>query len=126
MHSKEKLHRDIGPKNILLKQYDDTIVAKVSDFGLVKIFASDLSSMNTEFKGHFNDHALVTEGFNHYNIQHETYALTKLIYYIMTGKINFSNVRDSKLENFVKKGLCVDKTKRFQSVNEINNMLRTM
>ncbi|EEG49761.1 protein kinase family protein, partial [Blautia hydrogenotrophica] len=37
LHSKGHLHRDISPKNILIKEYDDTLVVKLSDFGLVKI-----------------------------------------------------------------------------------------
>lgn len=86
LHSKNLMHRDISPKNILLKQYDDTFVVKVSDFGLVKTLNSTLTSPNTEFKGYFNDPALVTEGFDNYSPLHETYALTKLLFYVMTGK----------------------------------------
>lgn len=36
LHSKHVYHRDISPNNVLLKQYDDAIVVKLSDFGLVK------------------------------------------------------------------------------------------
>ena len=46
-------------KNILIKEYDDTLVVKLSDFGLVKIPDSTLTTVNTEFKGYFNDPALV-------------------------------------------------------------------
>ena len=34
---------DISIKNVLLKQYDDVLVVKLSDFGLVKIADSDLT-----------------------------------------------------------------------------------
>lgn len=34
IHLKGLLHRDISPKNILIKQYEDIPVVKVSDFGL--------------------------------------------------------------------------------------------
>lgn len=37
LHSKGYLHRDITPKNVLVKEYDDTLVLKLSDFGLIKI-----------------------------------------------------------------------------------------
>src|SRR5690606_21980881 len=55
IHSKKILHRDISPKNVLLKKYDDVVVVKIADFGLVKILDSDLTSANTNIKGYFND-----------------------------------------------------------------------
>ncbi|XQF94187.1 protein kinase domain-containing protein (plasmid) [Pseudoalteromonas espejiana] len=51
------MHRDISPKNILLKEYDDVAVVKIADFGLVKIVDSELTSENTDFKGYYNDQA---------------------------------------------------------------------
>ena len=119
IHSKGRLHRDISPKNILIKEYEDVPVIKISDFGLVKIPNSQLTTVNTEFKGYFNDPSLVLEGFNTYNILHETYALTRIVYYIMTGKTNTDKMADVKLREFVQKGLNSDKTKRFQNVLEM-------
>ena len=88
IHSKDRLHRDISPKNILLKQYDDVMVVKIADFGLVKIPDSSLTTVNTEFKGYFNDPSLILDGFDTYNTLHETFALTRIIYYVLTGKTN--------------------------------------
>lgn len=119
IHAQGKLHRDISPKNILLKIYDDVTVVKVSDFGLVKIPDSQLTAVDTEFKGYYNDPALRIEGFNTYGITHETYALTRLIYFIMTGKTNTSNIKNTTLKSFIQKGLSSDKKKRFQNVNEL-------
>ena len=126
LHSKSLNHRDISPKNILLKQHHDVIVAKVSDFGLVKTTDSKLTSVNTEFKGYFNDPSLATEGFDNYNVHHEIYALTKLLFYVMTGKTNTSGISDPKLSTFVQNGLNVDKTKRYQSIAEITIAFRTI
>ena len=72
----------------MLKIYDDAIVVKIADFGLVKLINSDLTSVNTQFKGYFNDPGLVVEGFDNYNILHETYALTRILYFVLTGKTN--------------------------------------
>lgn len=119
IHSKGRLHRDISPKNILVKEYEDVSVIKISDFGLVKIPDSELTTVNTDFKGYFNDLSLITDGFNTYGILHETYALTRIVFYIMTGKTNISEVSDVNLNEFVNKGLNSEKEKRFQSVPEM-------
>ena len=119
LHSKGHLHRDISPKNILIKEYDDTLVVKLSDFGLVKIPDSTLTTVNTEFKGYFNDPALVVEGFDTYGIVHETYALTRVIYFVMTGKTNTEKISNPNLRTFVERGLNPDKTKRFQNIRDM-------
>lgn len=119
LHSKGHLHRDISPKNILIKEYDDTLVVKLSDFGLVKIPDSTLTTVNAEFKGYFNDPALVVEGFNTYGIVHETYALTRVIYFVTTGKTNTEKITNQNLRAFVEKGLNPDKIKRFQNIRDM-------
>lgn len=126
LHSKGHLHRDISPKNILIKEYDDTLVVKISDFGLVKIPDSTLTTVNTEFKGYFNDPALVVEGFNTYGIVHETYALTRVIYFVMTGKTNTEKITNQNLRAFVEKGLNPDKTKRFQNIRDMISAFKTI
>lgn len=124
IHSKGHLHRDISPKNILIKKYDNNVlVVKIADFGLVKIPDSSFTSSNTEFKGYFNDPALVVDGFDTYNILHETYALTRVIYYVMTGKTNTYDISDQYLKAFIETGLNADKSKRFHNVSEMDAML---
>lgn len=119
IHSKGLLHRDISPKNILLKKYDDVSIIKVSDFGLVKVPNSNLTTINTEFKGYFNDTRLLTEGFCNYGILHETFAITRLIYFVISGKTRIDNIKDVKLSSFVNKGLSTNLSERFQSVDEM-------
>jgi serine/threonine-protein kinase len=122
IHSKQLLHRDISPTNILLKLYDDVIVVKISDFGLVKLPESNLTSANTEFKGCFNDPNLSVEGFDKYEIVHETYALTRLLYFVMTGKttIDIDKIKNSNLKDFICKGLNSNKDQRFKSIDELS------
>ena len=119
IHSKQRLHRDISPTNILIKTYDDVFVVKVSDFGLIKIPDSTLTSINSELKGCFNDPSLRVDGFDNYSIIHETYALTLLIFYIMTGRTNTDVISNPEVKAFIGKGLSHDKSKRFQNVDEL-------
>ena len=119
IHSNDRLHRDISPTNILIKDYHDTPVIKVADFGLVKIPGSSLTSVNTEFKGSFNDPSLLEEGFINYDMDHETYALTRIISYVMTGRTNVRNIKDPELDKFVKKGVNVNRAVRFKTVKEM-------
>lgn len=119
LHTNDTFHRDISPNNVLIKGIGKTIIVKISDFGLAKILDSTLTSPNTELKGCFNDPALRTEGFNAYNIQHEIYAITLLIFFVMTGKTNTEKIKDAKMKSFVEKGLNPDKSKRYQSVFEL-------
>jgi len=124
IHSKDRLHRDISPKNILLKEYHDTLVVKIADFGLVKVPDSSLTTANTEFKGYFNDPALLVDGFDTYHILHETFALTRVVYYVMTGKTNTDGITNPKLKGFVTKGISADKSARFKSVSEMVQAFR--
>ncbi len=124
IHSKKLFHRDISPENVLIKEYEDTIVVKISDFGLVKTPDSNLTSINTRPKGYFNDPVLATEGFENYQISHEIYALTKLICFVMSGRTNTTNIKDTNLRKFLSKGLAANCEERFQSVDEIANAVK--
>lgn len=126
IHSKDRLHRDISPKNILIKEYHDTIVVKISDFGLVKVPESTLTSDNTNYKEYFNDPELAVEGFNTYSILHETYALTRVVYFVMTGRTNTDKITNQALKQFITKGLHADKSIRFKSVSEIVQAFRSV
>ena len=126
IHSKNLLHRDISPNNVLIKKYDDIEVIKVSDFGLVKIPNSDLTSLQTEVKGCFNDPNLHIIGFSNYSMVHETYALTRLLYFVMTGKTNCSKISDSKLQKFVQRGMHSDESKRYQTLSELYDEFKNL
>lgn len=119
LHSKGIFHRDISINNVLLKLYDDVIVVKISDFGLVKLADSELTSENTEFKGSLNDPALKIEGFSNYSLIHELYAITLLFAYILTGKSNWAKITDPAVKAFMEKGTNPDKTKRYQTLKEL-------
>lgn len=125
IHSRNYLHRDISASNILIKEYDDVIVVKISDLGLVKLPDSKLTSLSTNIKGQLNDPSLSDEGFQNYTMIHETYALTKLIYFILTGKSNMSisKIKNPKLRDFVVKGISDNKNDRYSSIAEMRKAL---
>lgn len=117
--SNEMLHRDLSPKNILLNLYDDnTVVCKIADFGLIKLNESNLTNPSTEIKGSFNDISeLQRVGFNKYDKPHEIYALTRILYFVATGKVNLENENS----DFISIGLNSDISKRYKDLNELKN-----
>lgn len=120
IHSHKLLHRDISLKNVLVKEYDDVVVLKVSDFGLVKKPESDLTRKGTEIKGSLNDHkTLEILGFENFKIEHETYALTKLVYFIMTGKYTLEKYHETNYKDFVSKGISDNLDKRYKNIEEL-------
>ena len=125
IHSKSLLHRDISHKNILVKNYDDGIfIVKISDFGLVKVPESQLTSEHTEYKGYFNDPVLRLDGFASYSILHEMYAITRLIFYVMTGRTNTDKISNLSLKDFIAKGMNPNKNERFKDIDELYSEFR--
>lgn len=120
LHTEGLLHRDLSPDNILLKQYNSCLVVKLSDFGLVKLPESQLTTCDTMMKGSFNDPRLEEEGFANYSIWHEMYALTLIVYFVMTGREKRSNIAP-EWRDFVAKGMNAQKELRYKSVAEMRS-----
>ena len=99
-------------------------MVKLSDFGLVKIIDSELTSENTDLKGSLNDPALKVEGFGNYGLLHELYAITLLFTYILTGKTNWAKITDPVIKPFMDRGTNPDKSKRFQTLEELGNAVK--
>ncbi|EOQ08928.1 protein kinase domain-containing protein [Bacillus pseudomycoides] len=130
IHSKGVLHRDVSTTNILLKKYEELNIIKVSDFGLVKLKDSVLTRKSTDIKGFLNDPKLEVMGFNHYEIRHETYALTRLVYFVMTGKIRLESFQSEKFKVFIEKGISDNINYRYKNIEELqsafNNVVNTL
>ena len=120
------LHRDISPKNILLKFYDDILCIKISDFGLVKLEESTLTDPNTDFKGSLNDPKLKDIGFNNYNSSYEMYALTRLISFVLTGKSNFGKIKNENILNFLKKGTSDNLNERYKNIDDLSENFQNL
>lgn len=125
LHNEGLLHRDIAFNNILIFEYDETLVVKISDLGLVKFPESNLTRTNTEIKGSLADPSLREDGFNNYIMCHEIYAMTSLLYFVMTNKKTLTDFANSSVERFVRQGTNIDKSLRFQSDDEILQAFKT-
>ncbi|MEJ9231317.1 protein kinase [Peribacillus butanolivorans] len=125
IHNKDLLHRDVSYQNILIKKYEDgNYFIKVSDFGLVKRPESNLTRQGTEIKGAINDYSdLDRVGLENYERRHETYAIAKVIYFILTGReTNYHKEPNEPLKNFILKAIG-DKENRFNNVAEMKEVL---
>jgi eukaryotic-like serine/threonine-protein kinase len=121
INNKGVLHRDISTNNILIKKYDGLNVIKVADFGLVKLQDSILTNKGTALKGYFNDPKLEYMGFHNYSIVHETFALTRIVYFVMTGKTKLDSYKSSEFKKFIEKGIADDYKERYQNVEELQS-----
>ncbi|EAK1359789.1 protein kinase family protein [Campylobacter coli] len=114
---KNLLHRDISLTNVLLKKYDDIYpVVKISDFGLVKEISSKLTSKNTEVKGSLNEISrLAKKGFNNYDESDEIYALSRVLYFVATGRTNMEKTEC----DFLQKGTDENIKNRYKNLNDL-------
>lgn len=126
IHSKGLLHRDISLTNVFVKHYEDVDVVKIGDFGLVKLPDSTMTSLQSELKGSLNDPDLIHVGFANYEICHETYALTRLCYYVLTGRTNVEKQQDGAIKRFWAKGTSTDRATRFQTVDALLMAVRAI
>ena len=126
IHSKGLLHRDISLTNVFVKHYEDVDVVKIGDFGLVKLPDSTMTSLQSELKGFLNDPDLIHVGFANYEICHETYALTRLCYYVLTGRTNVEKQQDGAIKRFWAKGTSTDRATRFQTVDALLMAVRAI
>jgi serine/threonine protein kinase len=117
LHRKKYLHRDISFRNILLKLYDyNSVVVKLSDFGLIKEEDSEFTKIDTEMKGTIIDPAL--DGFKNYSIKNEIYAIGFILQFIFTGKKSLQ-FKDDVLSKIIIKCTDRDVNKRYNDVSSI-------
>ncbi|MCT6902119.1 MAG: protein kinase family protein, partial [Lactobacillus sp.] len=92
---------------------------KVSDFGLVKLPDSQLTNQLTEVKGYFSDPNLYEVGFANYKLHHEIYSLTRVIYFIFTGRTSIGTFINAEFQTFIEKGINTNVQKRYKNVEEM-------
>ena len=89
--------------------------------GNVKLSNSMLTSLDTEIRGAFNDYSgLQRVGFSNYNFHFEGFALSKLLYFVLTGRYkDFTKFEYCNLEEFINKGTNPNLNQRFSDINEL-------
>lgn len=121
IHSKKVYHRDISTSNILIKHYEDSKMVKLSDFGLLKLEQSEFTQQNTEVRGSLNDPNLHSRGFATYGVRDEVYALTRLLYTILTGRETTGAYINDRFDAFYNKGTHSVLDERFNDVAEMES-----
>jgi len=90
VHSRRIVHRDIKPENIL---FDSKGNAKLTDFGIAKVFASLSTSTSTKvFKGtlaYAAPEQISPKKFGEIDYRTDIYQLSVVLYELLTGKLPF-------------------------------------
>lgn len=121
--SKGLFHRDLSPNNVLIKEYDDgTIVAKLSDFGLVKTPDFKKTTYLSDPKGTYVPREVLFRQvpFKDFGSLQELSSLTDLLFYIMNG-FDYDENEDANnvYINAYKAGTNVDLNQRIDNVPEL-------
>jgi len=127
-HSKNILHRDISPHNILVFSNNGKIKIKVTDFGLGKNQESLSYYTNSSVSGY--GQILYVEPEQQEKLkdatnQSDIYSLGKLIYFIWTSK-NPNNIKSSELSSLISKSIEDNRQDRFKNIDELEKHYITL
>lgn len=121
-HSKNILHRDISPNNVLIFENDIEKI-KVCDFGLGKDQES-LSFYTGSSASGYGQILYVSpeqrDKLKDATVQSDIYSLGKLIYFIFTGK-DPDNIKTFELSSLVSKSIEDNPAERFSDMEELYN-----
>jgi len=117
LHSRQVVHRDLKPQNILLvraiKTTQDEAVAKVGDFGLARSLAQECDSKFLSHQvgswEHMAPEVVDVEANQDYDEKVDVYSLALIMYELASGRWPFSGMDElhgdgNKIARFVVKG----------------------
>lgn len=123
IHRQDLCHRDLSLNNVLIRPYQDgNIAVKISDFGLVKEIAFQMTRTSETIKGSLIDPALQT--YDSYTRVNDIYSAGRILEYIFYGHLNISINRTSSLDALILKAINHDVTQRYQNVTEMGKTLK--
>lgn len=132
-HSKNVIHRDLKPQNILIFE-DDKV--KIADFGLGKsidsnVYTTTITGSNTSFLGSlFYSSPEQIDNFKHTDIRSDIYSLGMMMYHVLTGYdthirgLHYQLV-DDKYKFIIEKCTRNNPDERYQSVKELVSAFST-
>src|SRR5699024_4072982 len=117
LHRKNVLHRDISYQNVLVKVFDlDSVIIKLSDFGLAKEHSSEFTRTDTEIRGTVIESQL--ESFKNYSVANKIYAIGVVLSFIFTGKHSLQN-NTPNIGPIIRTCTAADIDARYKSVIDI-------
>jgi len=119
-HNKNILHRDISPNNVLVFEKGESLILKISDFGLGKNM--DSLSFYTRSSASGYGQILYVSPEQRIKLKDATdksdiYSLGKLVYFIFTGK-DPDNIKQFELTSLVSKSIEENPNERFNDILE--------
>lgn len=120
LHGKNILHRDLSYRNILIQIVGDTVIVKVSDFGLAKDYKESKTSTDSSLKGTLLDPCV--SSFKDYSIKNEMYSIGLILWFIFTGRKNFK-AEKTAISAITARCIDPDLNNRYDSVDEIISIL---
>lgn len=120
-HSKNILHRDISPNNILVFSKNGKINIKVTDFGLGKNQESLSYYTHSSVSGYGQELYVAPEQekkLKEATEQSDIFSLGKLIYFIWTGK-KPKDIKSCKLSSLISKSTEENIKDRFKNIDEL-------
>lgn len=140
-HGKKIVHRDLKPSNVLLKNG----LPKISDWGLSKVLEESISATTTmSFTPFYAAPEQVDRKYGHTDERTDIWQLGVIFYELVTGRLPFEgslsevlhgilskkpappseiNPEAKKVEPIIMRMLEKDKSKRYQSVEELQKDL---
>jgi serine/threonine protein kinase len=122
-HSKNILHRDISPNNVLIFFKEKRPIIKMSDFGLGKDIESVSYYTKSSVSGYGQILYVSPEQRKHLKDatkKSDIYSLGKLVYFIFTGK-DPDNIKPFELSSLVKKATEENPIDRFDSIEDFES-----
>lgn len=124
-HRNGMIHRDIAPKNIIVSNSGSGFIAKIIDYDNAHV--TDTSKhRDTTLLGTPTYAAPEQFGFSATDASTDIYALGVLMCELLTGGSleKIRNVKDKELREIIEKSTKIDKTNRYQTIDQFMSVLR--